>query len=138
MNRAAVYAMVTIIEQRFDRALADRFADMPRQHGAANALRTRVLTAQPFDRDGYRVDDTNWRAAWDRDRAAVMGDGPGDEDGPEYTLAGGPWEAAEAAALDAMTAYVWPDAVTANERAILVDRWEEVFGPLVERRVDVE
>lgn len=129
MDRAVIAAMVDLIDGRFDRNIADRFAALPRRPDAS-ATCTRVLSSLPMDIEGYRVADAVMRAALAQDPSAVIAEEPNSQDDGGLTLVGGPWSAAEDAAIDAMTAYAWPDLVTPEERELLVDRWEAVLGPL--------
>lgn len=121
--------MVDLIERRFDRDIADRFAAQPARPQAPQ-IRDRILRSVPFAIEGYRVAGAVMGAARARDPSAVITEEPNGQDDGGLTLQGGPWDAAEAAAIDAMTAYAWPDLVTPEERKMLVDRWEAVLGPL--------
>ena len=134
MNRSVIPEIVEIIERRFDRATADRFSALPRNDARANAIRTRVLVSQPSEPllsvpQYSNVDNAVWMVVTERDPGARIFEPPDDKDDGGWTLSGGPWEAAQAAAADAAIAYVWPELLTPDERQIMVDRWEAVFGP---------
>jgi hypothetical protein len=133
MDRSKISALVEVINTRLNRVTAAQLAALPEDPRAFEIYVriARAVPAEPWTGVPRRgeVDSAVWRAVKRHEPTAITIEPPNRRDSGGPTLGGGPWAAAEIAAAHAMIGYVCSDRLTAEERQILVGRWEDVFGP---------
>jgi hypothetical protein len=122
-REAVIDRMVSIIKQHLDQTSAERLAALPedpRVHGA----RRKGLWAQPGQPSWAALANAVVQVAREQDPGSTVSKFP---DRNSYSAGASlrePWRAALFAACDAATAQLWPDRLTADERKVMIERWE--------------